>query len=123
MKRLIQAAGLALGIALLAASSPQAAGNGGFTVYWGGNEWDPDVELYILLMNCNTGYTCGTVNLEVDWDDGSAIDSHVEHWSTVSEEEFDHEYDSDGTYTAEFSADDHYGNWWKVTRKFIITGA
>ena len=112
--------GLLLAVVLLATAGVQAAGNGGFDVAAGFQNFDPTVHVDVLAVDCNPGFTCGTVNIEVDWDDGSAIDDHVEYYTTIGDEEFQHEYDDDGTYHVELSLDDNFGNWYKVTRDMEI---
>lgn len=111
LKRLGRLILVATLLAIVSVSTSESAGNGGFTVSVNHSNFDPFVELTVLGVNCNTGYTCGTVNIEVDWDDGSAIDDHVEFWSSIGDEEFEHEYQEGGTYDVELSLDDEFGNW------------
>ena len=106
------------------AAGAQSSGNGGFTVgplgagYIGfvGNKdvWSD------ITIQCSTGFTCGLTNIEVDWDDGSAIDSHVTNLP-VWEYEFYHEYQANGLYHVFFSADDDNSNWWNTTRDLQVT--
>lgn len=95
-----------------------AAGNGGFTVVWSAPLFGNDAAVYVISLTCTSGYTCGTANIEVDWDDGSAIDSHVGAVPQF-EVEFEHEYE-EGLYHAVVSADDNFGNWWSQTRDFDV---
>jgi hypothetical protein len=111
-----------------AASGLSAAGNGAFLHQYrggpfGGNKGaSAQFEIY-----CNQGFTCGYANVEVDWDDGSAIDSIVGNVPPVNssgtplEEEFIHYYAQNGLYHVHLSIDDNMGNWWNMIDDYYIT--
>lgn len=105
-----------IGILLLAAGTPSAAapsqsGNGGFSSQIGYSPTPATKLAFVdVKVECETGYTCGLTNVEVDWDDGSAIDSFVDYLP-IDEAGFQHEYAENGLYHVEASADDDMGNW------------
>jgi hypothetical protein len=92
-------------------ASATLQGNGGFYTQIGYLANPPTKVTFVDVdVDCEYGYTCGLTNVEVDWDDGTALDSFV-GYLPIEELGFEHEYAQNGLYHVEVSADDDMGNW------------
>jgi len=114
-KKYFAATALVTGMAVAVGAQ---SGNGAFLTGFRAIEIGVDKKASAQFeIHCNTGFSCGLANVEVDWDDGSAIDFINGYVYPLSqdnplEEEFIHQYASNGLYHGQASIDDDQGNWW-----------